>query len=280
MAQIFPRFPGGKKKALTLSYDDGVEQDVKLIQILNRHGLKGTFNLNSGCYPEEGAKFPEGQVHRRLSAKQAEALYKNSGHEVAVHTRTHPFLERLPAHVALNELLLDREALEEQFNTSVRGMAYPYGTFNDDVVDLVSKAGLVYGRTVETDASFCLPRDWLRLKPTAHHNDAALMDIAQKFVNTEPSADPILFYLWGHSYEFEQNNNWCVIENFAEYMGERPDIWYATNIEIYDYLQAYHRLEFSTLTTCVQNPTAYTIWFVANKKQYCIEPGRRLEFDI
>ena len=113
MAQIFPRFPGGKKKALTLSYDDGVEQDVKLIQILNRHGLKGTFNLNSGCYPEEWAKFPEGQVHRRLSAKQAEALYKNSGHEVAVHTRTHPFLERLPAHVALNELLLDREALEE-----------------------------------------------------------------------------------------------------------------------------------------------------------------------
>lgn len=280
MARIFPRFPGGKKKALTLSYDDGVEQDIQLIHILNRRGLKGTFNLNSGCYPKEETKFPEGQVHRRLSAKRAEALYKNSGHEVAVHTRTHPFLERLPAHVALNELLLDREALEEQFSTIVRGMAYPYGAYNDDVVDLVSKAGLVYGRTVEADASFRLPENWLRIKPTAHHDDAALMDLAQKFVNADPSLDPILFYLWGHSYEFEQNNNWSVIENFAEYMGGRPDIWYATNIEIYDYLQAYHRLEFSTLTTCVQNPTAYPIWFEANQKQYCIEPGRRLELDI
>ena len=41
------RFPGGKAKALTLSYDDGVRQDKKLIEIFNKNGIKGTFNVNS-----------------------------------------------------------------------------------------------------------------------------------------------------------------------------------------------------------------------------------------
>lgn len=39
MSTAFMRFPQGRAKALTLSYDDGVEQDIRLIEILNRHGL-------------------------------------------------------------------------------------------------------------------------------------------------------------------------------------------------------------------------------------------------
>lgn len=54
MANLFMRFPQGRAKALTLSYDDGVEQDIRLIEIMGKHGLKGTFNLNSGLYAEEG----------------------------------------------------------------------------------------------------------------------------------------------------------------------------------------------------------------------------------
>ena len=38
----------GKKKAVTFSYDDGVTQDRRLVELLNRYGLKATFNLNSG----------------------------------------------------------------------------------------------------------------------------------------------------------------------------------------------------------------------------------------
>lgn len=38
----------GKKKAVTFSFDDGVTQDIRLIEIFNKYGLKGTFNLNSG----------------------------------------------------------------------------------------------------------------------------------------------------------------------------------------------------------------------------------------
>ena len=41
------RFPGGKEKAVTLSYDDGYPTDIKLSEIITKSGLKCTFNLNS-----------------------------------------------------------------------------------------------------------------------------------------------------------------------------------------------------------------------------------------
>ena len=99
MSNICMRFPGGKRKALTLSYDDGVEQDIRLIDIMKKHGLKGTFNINSGMYAPEGTVYPEGTIHRRMSKSMALELYQNSGMEVAVHGLKHPFLEQLPANL-------------------------------------------------------------------------------------------------------------------------------------------------------------------------------------
>ena len=83
---LFMRFPEGRAKALTFSYDDGVEQDIRLVEILNKHGMKGTFNLNSGIYAPEGTVYPEGQVHRRMTEQAITELYKNGAHEVAVHS--------------------------------------------------------------------------------------------------------------------------------------------------------------------------------------------------
>lgn len=279
MASIFIRFPNGRAKALTLSYDDGVEQDGRLMQIMDKNGLKGTFNLNSGSYAAEGNKYPEGQIHRRMTEKQTTALYKNSGHEVAVHTFTHPFLERLPVHLVMEELLEDRKKLEEQFGTIVRGMAYPFGTYSDEVVDCLRKAGLVYGRTVASSHNFNLPMDWLRLEPTCHHKDEKLAELAKQFAEETPSRTPWMFYLWGHSYEFEQDDNWQVIEEFAAYMGGREDIWYAANIEIYDYVQAFYRLEFSADAKRVYNPTVTDLFFVKDGKEYCVKSGCMTEME-
>ena len=41
-------YPYGKKKAFNVTYDDGVLQDIRFVELLNKYGLKGTFNLNSG----------------------------------------------------------------------------------------------------------------------------------------------------------------------------------------------------------------------------------------
>lgn len=270
---VYMRFPGGKKKALTLSYDDGVEQDIRLIEIMKKHGLKGTFNINSGSYAPEGQVYPEGTIHRRMSRSMAQDLYLNSGMEVAVHGLTHPFLEQLPENLCTYEVMQDRINLEEDYGTIIRGMAYPFGTTSDSVVEILKKCGIAYSRTVVSTERFGIPTDWLRLPATCHHKNPRLMELAKNFVENAGNRAPALFYLWGHSYEFEADNNWNVIEEFAEYIGGRENIWYATNIEIYDYITAYNQLIFSMNGKMVFNPTSITLYFEMQDKIYCVKPG-------
>jgi len=271
MANVFMRFPQGKKKALTLSYDDGTDQDRRLIELMKKYGLKGTFNIGSGCYSKEGTVFKEGQFHRRLTKQQAIDLYKDSGMEIAVHGLTHPFLEQLPLPMCTYEVLQDRKNLEEEYGQIVRGMAYPYGTYNDAVVEVLKSCGIVYSRTVETTGNFHIPTDWLRLKATCHHADPRLMKLAHDFVEKDRPHAPALFYVWGHTFEFELDNNWEIIEEFAAYIGNREEVWYATNIEVYDYVQAYNQLQFGATGDKVYNPTVYDIYFEKAGKLYCVK---------
>jgi len=277
MTRIFMRFPGGRAKALTLSYDDGVEQDIRLVDIMNKHGLKGTFNLNSGLYAAEGTVYPQGTIHRRMTETQIKETFLKSGQEIAVHSLTHPFLEQLPTHLAVSEIIRDRENLEKQFGTIVRGMAYPFGTFSDDLVTALKACGIAYSRTVISTNDFRIPRDWMRLTATCHHNSPELKSLSKKFVEDKVTRAPYLFYLWGHSYEFESNDNWNVIEEFASFMGNRDDIWYATNIEIYEYIDAYNRLVFSADGKLVKNPSITKVFFEYNGKDIEIEAGEIIE---
>ncbi len=107
-------------RAMTFSYDDGVEQDVKLIEIFKKYGLKATFNLNSELYAPEGTVYPEGQIHRRMTKEQVSALYNQEGLEVAVHGATHPWLDHMPMNMCTKDLMDDRQNLEKQFHTIVR----------------------------------------------------------------------------------------------------------------------------------------------------------------
>lgn len=272
------RFPGGRPKALTLSYDDGVEQDIQLINIMNQYGLKGTFNLNSGCYAKEGTIYQQGTIHRRFSKAIATKVYIESGHEVALHGLTHPFLEQLPPNICSKEICEDRSNLEEQFDTIIRGMAYPFGTYSDAVVDTLKNNGIAYARTVISTGNFELPKDWLRLEATCHHKDPHLKELTKRFIEEPPRHAPWLFYLWGHSYEFEANNNWYVIEEFAEKISGKADIWYATNIEIYDYVKAYEQLQFNNAMTKVYNTTAIDLYFIYDGKEVIVPSGTKISF--
>lgn len=281
---IFMRFPGGRKKTVTFSYDDGTEQDIRFVDILKKHGLKGTFNLNSGQYAPEGTVHPADRIYRRMTKSQATELFKDSGMEVAVHGCTHPFLEQLPANLCLRDVMQDRENLEQQFETIICGMAYPYGTYNDQVLECLKQAGILYSRTVRNTHSFAMPSDWLIWDPTCHHAEPELMDLAKKFVEKPVGRDPWLFYVWGHTYEFDNRKNWNVIEEFADYVGNREDIWYATNLEICEYTEAYKKLVFSMDGHRVYNPTAFTIWLEQTYSSwvegentvYCINPGEQI----
>ena len=260
-ARIYMRFPGQRSKAVTLSYDDGSEQDARLIELLNRHGMKGTFNISAGLYSLEGKQFSEGAVCRRMTREAAIKLYQNSGHEVAIHGYSHPFLDQMPPSRITLEALEDRLSHERDYGGIVRGMAYPFGAFNDTVVDALKSAGIVYARTTTSTGKFAVPTDWYRLNPTCKHTDSRLKELTKNFLAAKGEKTPMLFYLWGHSFEFESDNNWNVIESFCAEIGGREDIWYATNIEIYDYVKAYERLLWSADASRVYNPSSAPVSF-------------------
>lgn len=271
----YMRFPEGKCKALTLSYDDGVEQDAKLIALMEKYGFKGTFNLNSKRFKPEGKAFAPEHIHRRLSKKDAKVVFSSPNVEVACHGAEHLRIERLNGIDAMTEVLEDRIKLEEVFEKMIRGMAYAYGTYDDQAVDVLRLAGICYSRTVESTEGFKIPTDWLRMPTTCHHNNPRLMELAEKFGKMQVTSSPKLFYLWGHSYEFERDDNWNVIEEFFERMKDLPDVWYATNLEIYDYVCAYEKLQFSAENLFVYNPTCQDVWIAEREEAaICIPAGK------
>ena len=272
------RFPNGLAKAVTLSYDDGIMEDFPLIEIMKQHGLRGTFNINSALLKEEDVPMDTMGLWKRMSLKQAQALYAQDGIEVAVHGLTHEDLPTLPMSQVNYQVLRDRENLEAQFGGIIRGMAYPYGTFSDAVVEALRASGIVYSRTVISSENFGIPTDWLRWSPTCHHKNPRLNELTACFLEKQHTSreKPWLFYLWGHSAEFERDHNWEIIEQFAKAVGGREDIWYATNMEIYKYVEAYRAMIMSLDMKRFYNPTATTLYFDLNGKDYTIAPGQTL----
>lgn len=247
MPKILLCFPEGKHKALTMSYDDGTTADKRLVPIFNRYGIKGAFHLNSGLFGSGN----------RLTEEESAALY--SGQEVSAHTLTHPTIARCPKEQIIHEVMEDRKHLERLFGYTVRGMSYPNGSFNGEIKQMLPALGIEYARVVQTTGSFGMPEDWHEWKPTCHHNDR-LMERAEAFVALHKTQYLYLMFVWGHSYEFDHDGNWELIEQFCELVGGRDNIWYATNIQIVDYMKAYGQLKFSADLSFVYNPTAASIW--------------------
>lgn len=219
----------GKMKALTFSYDDGVEQDVRLIEILDRYHLRGTFNLNMGLQSPD-VTFQSGNLTvRRLPLSALRDTYKN--HEVAGHAYTHQHLEAMTGAALREEIHRGQQEIEQFFARKVVGFAYPYGTYHDEAVEALSQEGVLYARTTAQTSAFDLPQDMLRMSTTCRHGAPELLRLAEQFVALKPQK-PQLFYLWGHSYEFARHDNWELIEAFCRIVSGQDDIFYGTNQEV------------------------------------------------
>lgn len=249
-------FPQGKNKAFTLSYDDGVYQDRRLVELFDRYHVKCTFNLNGGAL---GYKSPaEAPVDvSKIPAEEIREQYRN--HEVGGHALYHSDISSLGSPYAMHEILEDKRILEGLTGGILKMFAYPFGLFNSEVKEMLKTAGYLGARTVRSTHSFELPKDPYELDPTCHHNDEKLFELAEKFV-TEKTLRPSLFYVWGHAYEFDRNDNWDRIEKLVRYISENgQDIWFATNGEILDYISAAHLLQYSVDGTMIHNPSATDI---------------------
>lgn len=260
MQILLDRYPGGKIKALTMSYDDGQIHDRRLVEIFNKNGIKGTFHLNSGRF----------DTPNFVSEEEVAALY--TGHEISCHTLTHPHLELLRPEGVLAEIQEDRRRLEQLAGYVVRGMSYPYGSYTRPVIELLRAAGMEYSRTTAATRSFGLPADFMEWHPTCHHRDC--LSLLDAFLQPPHRNTLQLFYVWGHSYEFDRNGNWDLIERFCESAAHQEDVWYATNIEIKDYLCALRALRLSQDSTMLYNPTALDLWVSADRQPLCVPAGQ------
>ena len=275
---VFVRFPEGRAKALTFSYDDGMLNDVRLIEIFNKYKFKATFNISTGKYSSEDTVYRENWIWNYMKKSDVTRLFTESEHEIAVHGYSHTALATLTPEEIEREELLDREILEDQFGKIIRVMAYPKGSYDDTVVEVLKTCRIAYSRTINDTLGFDLPTDWLRLPATCHHNNKRLMELAEDFVDMTVCGDAKLFYLWGHTYEFYENDNWNVIEEFCEFMSDREsDIWYATNREIFEYLEDFNSLVFSADRSIIKNPTSRKLWFSVGEKLFSIEAGETIK---
>ncbi len=244
-------YPGGKRLALTMSYDDGRDFDRRLVEIFNRYGVKGTFHLNSGKLGMPGY----------VTAEEVADLY--AGHEVSVHTLTHPFLEQTATEELVYEVMEDRRNLEALVGYPVRGMSYPFGTYNQKVIEQLRALGIVYSRTTKATNGGGIPDDFLTWHPTCHHNGDIMKLLGSLSDYTKKWPGRIL-YIWGHSYEFPRDDTWGKIEAFCAAVAGREDIWFATNIEIYDYVMAQRAMVLNADRTMAYNPSAISVWLLVD----------------
>lgn len=241
---------------VTFSYDDGRPNDLRLAELFKKYGLKATFNLNSSKLGTEGY-ITESDV-RKMS---------EDGFEIAVHSLNHPFLESLGDQIILGEIYEDKRNLERITGKIVTGMAYPFGTFDERVKKIAAVCGIKYSRTT-VGGQRRIPKDFLEWGTTCHHKNFDDYGIDDKFS---------LLYVWGHSYEFETEDDWQKFENNLKRVSCKPDIWYATNGEIYEYVTAQKNLIWNADSTLVYNPSAISVWIKVDDVPIEIPSGQSIE---
>ena len=255
----FNLFPGGKMNCITMSFDDGRIYDRNVVSILNKYQMKGTFFLNSSFLDSDDY----------LKSSEIKELYK--GHEVGVHTLTHPHLNNLSSLSIYNEVLEDKKALEALMNYPIRGMSYPFGKYNDTVIEVLRNCGIEYSRTCEYNLKYTRPYDYLKWHSTCHLRGNEDDVIEPFFTNRFNKLQ--LLYVWTHSYEFNDHNNYEVLEDFCKKARSHDDIWYATNIEVIEYLKALDQLVISANEDMLYNPTITPVWVSVNNEKVKVLPG-------
>jgi len=225
----------GKKKALTFSYDDAVSQDIRLIEIFNRYGLKCTFNMNSELLGMNGTLIRDGVEVTHYKNKPEDIRYIYDGHEVVAHSLPHLFLPDLPDDEIIRQVEQDRLNLSELVGYEVCGFAYPCSSPKNDLrtIEIVrQKTGVRYARTVETTMSFAPQKDLYFVQGSIYHHAQwdNLFEMGERFLAAEEGE----FYIWGHSYEFDIfPERWGIFEEFCKMMSNKPDIFYGTNREVF-----------------------------------------------
>ncbi len=235
------------RKYFCWSFDDGLEQDKKIIEILKEYGMGATFNLNSGLY---GVKTFEGRIgnyglkevpaegfnpavfhllpyvtHFRIPEDEVCQVYE--GFEIASHTVHHVHLNKCSEEERRAEIQDDIKALSEKFSQQVTGFAYPYGQGDKYCTDILREAGVEHARILSTDTTFRFPEDPLRMPKTCWHIAENTFDTLNSFFQAVPEEDDMFFLMFAHGYEFDfytKESNWDKFRRICDTVRRHDDI--------------------------------------------------------
>lgn len=269
-------YPKGKYKALIMSYDDGTSQDIKLVALFNKNNIVGTFNLNSGILgTKRGWKQKGKMVYQKYVSKDSlNSIYKN--HEISAHGAFHKNFTNISDNELLEEVKNDIITLEKQTGQKIVSLAYPFGSANAHVAKLVASTGINNARTVNDTHSFDLPNNFLLWNPTTH--DSKALDDMQRYLELD-NQNLSLFYVWGHSWELDDEKRWENMTKFCQAMGKETNIWFVGSGEYTAYLQALNKVEIKDHE--IINPKDnQTVWVHLSNGVRELKSGERIEISV
>ncbi|PKN35740.1 MAG: hypothetical protein CVU61_02650 [Deltaproteobacteria bacterium HGW-Deltaproteobacteria-19] len=197
-------------------WDDGVTTDMRLTDILRRHGAKATFNLNAGLHEKNRTLsfVYEGTEVRRLGRDEMREAY--DGFTIANHSLTHPRLDQMPVEAVRREIMEGRSRLQQFFGQPVLGFAYPFGAYSETVMDLVREAGHVYARTDRGVDDPFPPENAMSFHPSCHF---LAPDLRLRYEKAKAHG---VIYFWGHSYEMTTEAMWEAFEETVRRISADP----------------------------------------------------------
>ena len=261
-------YPNGKRKAFNITYDDGILQDVRFVELLNKYNLKGTFNLNSELMKQEFEWIhPCGMTIKRLPESIVVDLYR--GHEVASHSLTHPDLEHLSDEDLRYELGKDKKNLEELFGCEVYGFAVPFDYYDERIADCVKELGFAYGRDSRETYAYCPPEDYYFWSAGTYHVMPGFREFVEGFFEAE---EELAFcQIVGHAYDLDVENMWEYMEDYLRRISEDDNIISLTNIEVIQYVKAIRGAYVSN--SFIENNSDLDLWFEIDGAVVCLKPG-------
>ncbi|MBC2846738.1 polysaccharide deacetylase family protein [Winogradskyella flava] len=267
-------YPKGKTKALVLSYDDGTIQDIELAKLFDENSLVGTFNLNSKYlgatrgWPQQNGD----TIYQRYVPKDSlTIIYKN--HEIAAHGALHKNFTGISSEEVLEETNTDLEIIEKLTNREIISMAYPFGSTNDSIATLIASTGIKNGRTVDDTHAFDFPRNYMMWHPTCH--DSKVLDYLDSYLALNDQKLSV-FYVWGHSWEFGNNERWENMVEFCEKIGKSKDIWSVSHGKLTNYLLAIENVQIGKRQ--IINPSYNApIWINLSSGIEKLDPGESIQ---
>ena len=269
MRMIRKLYPQGKRKAFNITYDDGVMQDLRFVELMNRYGLKGTFNLNSELMRTGFAwTHPNGMEVKRLPVDTARWLYR--GHEVASHTQTHPYMQDLSEQEVMDQLGRDKADLEEMLDVGVAGFAVPFDYYSSMIADCAKQCGFEYARMSEFSRSYEPCGDYWFWKTGFYHIEPGLTEYVDGFFETD--IELAVCQIVGHSYDLDAEGLWGTMETILKRVSAAEDVWSCTNLELVRYLKAMDQAEING--NSIHNPSDMELWFEIGEAAVCVPPMR------